>query len=259
MSDQAFDIDVSGVDVEGGSFLPTGQLSDRAAVFKRRIIIAHARSIDAILETCALLAAAMDELPTEEFHALVFTLPFTLPTARKMAQIGRAAWLRESGVVEKLPPAWGTIYQIIQMPEEEARRAIADGLIDKDVRRADVRALRGVAEHWANPQPTPEPTPEAADGLVEVVVEDSGEAAEKKGEPTLERGKSAPPQYVSSPYVEHILKLYAGESIVLRSALEHALEVREAHRDEIAPDNHFACSNVKRHCAILSDLLRRLG
>jgi hypothetical protein len=96
----------------------------------------------AIIETGRHLIGAKQELSREEYGALVgLKLPFTSSTARKLMLIAENQIV--CAHVHKLPPSWGTLYELTKLSDEVLRTAIKDGRINPKMQRKDVRALRG--------------------------------------------------------------------------------------------------------------------
>jgi hypothetical protein len=63
-----------------------------------------------------------DNIHRNEFEEL---LPFTWMTARKLIQISRYAPFKKQSVLKRLPPAWGTLYEISTLNENEFDKALS--------------------------------------------------------------------------------------------------------------------------------------
>jgi hypothetical protein len=96
----------------------------------------------AIIETGRHLIEAKQELSRDEFAPLVkLKLPFTSSTARKLMLIAENQIV--CAHVHKMPPSWGTLYELTKLSDEVLRAAIKDGRVNPKMQRKDVRALRG--------------------------------------------------------------------------------------------------------------------
>jgi hypothetical protein len=96
----------------------------------------------AIIETGRHLIEAKQELSRNEFAPLVkLKLPFTSSTARKLMIIAESQIV--CAHVHKMPPSWGTLYELTKLDDEVLRTAIKDGRVNPKLQRKDVRVLRG--------------------------------------------------------------------------------------------------------------------
>ncbi|WP_243667494.1 MT-A70 family methyltransferase [Sinorhizobium medicae] len=85
-----------------------------------------------------MLIAAKAELRHGEWLAVVEQLPFKISTADKLMAIARDQRLVNSEHVTILPPYWGTVYEIHQLPDDVLAEKFADGTINPECQRADI-------------------------------------------------------------------------------------------------------------------------
>ncbi len=106
------------------------------------------QSVEAIIQTGRLIAAAKEALPHGEFTAMIESqLPFTARTAQRLMAIGTDARLTNPTHVSLLPPSWGTLYELTTLDDEQLEAKFADGTIRPDMERREVingaRSLMG--------------------------------------------------------------------------------------------------------------------
>jgi hypothetical protein len=95
-----------------------------------------------ILEVCMWLETAREELGPSKFSAMVRDdLKWSKSMASQLLAIGRDGRLVEVQHV-KLPPSWGTLYQLTRLTDEEFERGIDSGIIHAGMERKDVRLLK---------------------------------------------------------------------------------------------------------------------
>jgi hypothetical protein len=112
-------------------------------VFAELITSAWQKQAGAIIEVGRLLLAAKQELGRDELEALLrLKLPFDPSVARKLQRIAGNSVL--CAHVHKLPPAWGTLYELSKLADGVLQAAIEDGRINPKMERKDALALRGL-------------------------------------------------------------------------------------------------------------------
>jgi hypothetical protein len=112
-------------------------------VFRELITSAWQKQAGAIIEVGRLLLAAKQELTRDGFEGLLQRkLPFESSVARKLQRIAANSVL--CAHVHKLPPAWGTLYELSKLEDEVLRAAIEYGRINPKMERKDATALRGL-------------------------------------------------------------------------------------------------------------------
>src|SRR5438105_1905289 len=107
-------------------------------VFADLIAGAWQKQPGAIIEAGRLLLDAKQELARDEFKSL----PFDSSVARKLQCIAGNSVL--CAHVHKLPPAWGTLYELSKLEDGALRAAIEDGRVNPKMERKDALALRGL-------------------------------------------------------------------------------------------------------------------
>jgi N6-adenosine-specific RNA methylase IME4 len=105
-----------------------------------RISASWRDSAAAIIETGRLLTEARGALGKHFDKMISIGLPFTKSTATRLMIIASDETL--CAHVHKLPPAWGTLYELTKLPEGEKKRVLSDDTIKPDTERPAVSALR---------------------------------------------------------------------------------------------------------------------
>ncbi len=117
---------------------PPGAAPD---VWASRICAYWRASVEAILEVGRLLADAKKALPHGEFGKMIEGgLPFTSRTAQRLMAIAADPKISNAAHVSHLPPAWGTLYELTKLTEEQFAAAIDEGLIRPDMERGSISA-----------------------------------------------------------------------------------------------------------------------
>jgi Protein of unknown function (DUF3102) len=107
------------------------------------IIASHKQSIEAILKMGSTLNAAKKALDHGEFQKMIESdLPFDASTAQRLMKIARDPRIRKTAHVQLLPIAWGTLYELTQLPDEEFNDAIKSGAINPKMTREQARTVR---------------------------------------------------------------------------------------------------------------------
>jgi hypothetical protein len=105
------------------------------------------KAVESILETGRVLMEAKAELPHGEFGKMIKDkLPFGVRTAEMLMNIAEHAVLSNAKFVSHLPPSWGTLHELAQLPEATLLAAIEDGEVNPDMDRADAVRLRNEDE-----------------------------------------------------------------------------------------------------------------
>jgi len=92
------------------------------------------------------LLAAKDDLDHGEFLAMIESdLPFGKRTAQRLIKIATDPRLANATHVSRLPPAWGTLYELTRLEDEEFFRLMDDGTIRPDMERKEVNKVRRIA------------------------------------------------------------------------------------------------------------------
>jgi len=116
--------------------------SDRAE-WAARIRAAWQSSVESIIETGRLIAAAKEQLEHGEFEAMVESdLPFGPRTARMLKNVAEDERIRNHGSV--LPPSWRTLYELTKLEDDEFAAKLADGTIHPEMQRKDVARINRI-------------------------------------------------------------------------------------------------------------------
>lgn len=121
--------------------------------FSEQITIAWQKSIAAIFECGRLLIAAKDKLGHGEFGEMIeHDLPFGERTAQRLMAIARDKRLANPTHVSHLPCAWGALYELTKLSDNDFDFAITSGTINANMTRADALELVARAEAEAETQ-----------------------------------------------------------------------------------------------------------
>jgi hypothetical protein len=114
----------------------------------KRINAAWREQIPSIFETGNLLEAARLELrETHGSWTAMFQnghMPFDKSTANKLIAVANNDNIRNEAHVPRLPVAWGTLYDLTKLTDEQFDNGIKSGAINPSMQRKDVKALRGI-------------------------------------------------------------------------------------------------------------------
>jgi Protein of unknown function (DUF3102) len=107
--------------------------------YAERIVAACQKSVESIIEAGRLLIEARERLDDGEWLKLVDEIPFSSRTAQRLMAIARNPIVTTH--VSRLPPSWGTLYEMTRMPPATLREAIEAGKINPDTERKDVARI----------------------------------------------------------------------------------------------------------------------
>jgi hypothetical protein len=108
-----------------------------------RVSSAWQNSTASIIETGRLLIEAKESFEHGEWMPLVESrLPFTVRTANRLMKIAADERLSKPAHMKRLPPHWGTLYELTKLKADVFERAVADGTINPKMTRKKVAALR---------------------------------------------------------------------------------------------------------------------
>jgi hypothetical protein len=154
------------------------------------------RSVEAIIATGRDLQGAKNELDRSEFLLLLERLKISESAACKFMTI--AANLSDFSHCEKLPPSWGTLYELSSLPTEFLEQKIADGTITPEITRQRVMAMESewrraeCAKHWQGmPSFRMEPPkPFRRVSVLFTCQEDVDDFSQRIGQPITDRTKT---------------------------------------------------------------------
>lgn len=128
----------------------------------KRITAAWQNAVNSIIETGRMLIEAKDHLRDESFHAMIIgRLPFTPRTAQRLMKIAGHPVLSDATHVSRLPPSWGTLYELTKLPSTILKAGLMDGTITPELERKDVAKLKPKSVPTDDDDPKPDdPTPE---------------------------------------------------------------------------------------------------
>ncbi len=127
--------------------LPTPAILRTRANFAEAISVAWGEAEESFTLIGRHLNHAKSVLDHGEFMAMVASdLPFKYSTANRLMKVAAAL---DAGILplDRLPPSYATVYELLTLSEDERRRAIEEGVVRREMQRKDVaefrRRLRG--------------------------------------------------------------------------------------------------------------------
>ena len=130
----------------------------------RRIRERWQDSAQAIIDVGRMLIEAREKAPHGSWQWMFSErnpnrLPFGDSTAIKLMRTARNSVLVNPEHVPDLPPSWGTLHELSQIPDTDLERAFTEGRITPDMERKDVKALmyghggdEGLGDEWYTPK-----------------------------------------------------------------------------------------------------------
>lgn len=97
-----------------------------------------------IFERGDALCEAEDDLPHDEFEALLESVRCRPKFARRLMTIARDKRLRNPAHTQHLPPDWEALYAITKLTDAQFNRGILFGIIRFDVEPEELRAVKDV-------------------------------------------------------------------------------------------------------------------
>jgi len=111
-----------------------------------RIAAKWRASVESVIAAGNLIIEAKVALAHGEFESMIDgALPFGASTARRLMAIAQDPRISNRAHVHVLPAAWGTLYELTKLDDDQFSARIADGTIRPDLERAEVTALRKAA------------------------------------------------------------------------------------------------------------------
>lgn len=120
-------------------------------------------AVDSIVETGRRLIEAKERVGHGNWLPTVELLPFGEQTARKLMQITRHPDIANRAHVRDLPPSWGTLHVLSQLPPGEIPKRIEAGEITPELERSTAQTW--VSTYAASRQEALNAWSEAVDGL----------------------------------------------------------------------------------------------
>lgn len=113
-----------------------------AGDYAERITACWQKAVASIIETGTLLIQAKAELAHGQFEDMINEkLPFSVRMAQNLMRIAAHPILANPKHVSHLPPSWGTLHALTQLPNEELELGLANGTINSEMERKDVIRL----------------------------------------------------------------------------------------------------------------------
>jgi hypothetical protein len=108
-----------------------------------RINAAAQKTTEGIIEAGQALLQAKQHLRPGDFHAMINDrLAFTPRTAQRLMKIAAHPVLSDATHVSRLPPSWGTLYELTKLPPKLIQAKIEDCTISPKLERKDVAKLK---------------------------------------------------------------------------------------------------------------------
>ena len=108
------------------------------------------KSVCGILETGRLIKEALTEISHGEKEEFYSQLDFGEATAQRLMKVAGDNRLTNPAHVQLLPNSWGTLYEITKLSNDAWKYGIQKQIIQPDMQRKDVMALRDIDEHWGD-------------------------------------------------------------------------------------------------------------
>jgi hypothetical protein len=126
------------------------QLSNRRTVEQWAVVInaAWQKQVGSILEFCRLVRTAREELDEHGEWSKFFNewgekklLSFGKRTADRLIAIAEHPVLSNETHVSRLPPSWGTLYELTKIEDKALEVMLKDGTIHTDIQRREVEEI----------------------------------------------------------------------------------------------------------------------
>lgn len=108
------------------------------------------KAVDSIVETGRRLIESKQRVGHGNWLPLIELLPFGERTAQALMQVARHPDLSNPQYIADLPPSWGTLAVLAQLPPGEIPRRIADGEITSDLEQSAAREIVGQEKLFAS-------------------------------------------------------------------------------------------------------------
>lgn len=150
---------------------PTGQHTRRE--WAKRINAAWRKTLDSIFETGDELIAAKADLKHGQWEKMIEAdLAFSPSTVRRLVAIASDQRLRNRSYMNVLPPSWGTLYLIHQLPDDTLEESFKAKTINPKLQQRHVRFLPDPPPEKKRHDPSTDDQPDAEtiimDGLRQI-------------------------------------------------------------------------------------------
>jgi hypothetical protein len=116
-----------------------GKNTRSAEEFAKIIVASWRTMVEGVLETGRLLIEAKKELPHGEFEDMIGEkLPFGSRTAQRLMRVAEHPILSNPTHVSLLPPSWGTLYRLAELPDDVLTEMIEDRKLHCEITRKEV-------------------------------------------------------------------------------------------------------------------------
>jgi hypothetical protein len=119
-------------------------------------------SVEGIIATGKALATAQTELEPDEYRILAKDeqFPFSKRMVQMLVKVAKHPVLSDEACFASLPPTWGTLHALTQLPTNNLKRGLADGTINPKMERKNIIKLKPRDDTIEPAIPKPKPTPE---------------------------------------------------------------------------------------------------
>jgi len=108
------------------------------------------QGINHVIKACQVLVEARQTLPERDFSDLCRDLNLSKRTQQRFLRIGEYEPFREESLHDRLPHAWGTLYELTCLDKEKFDSALVGGQISSKITRRAVKRLLGTSGTAAN-------------------------------------------------------------------------------------------------------------
>lgn len=112
-----------------------------SVTFRSRYLQHMTQGINHVIKACQVLVEAKQTLTEPEFVELCRDLKLSIRTQQRFLRIGEYEPFREESLHDRLPHAWGTLYELTCLDKDKFDSALVCGKISSQMTRQGVRKL----------------------------------------------------------------------------------------------------------------------
>ena len=117
-----------------------------SVTFRSRYLQHMTQGINHVIKACQVLVEAKQTLTEPEFVELCRDLKLSIRTQQRFLRIGEYEPFREESLHDRLPHAWGTLYELTCLDKDKFDSALVCGQISSQMTRQGVRKLLDAAK-----------------------------------------------------------------------------------------------------------------
>jgi hypothetical protein len=135
---------------------PRGRNTRTADEWAKSINTEWQKPAESIIKTGHILIEAKAELPHGEFEDMIEEkLKFGSRTAQRLMRIAEHRIISNPTHVSHLPPSWGTLYALTELPDEVLHEMLEDGTLHCEITRKEVDDVKAKVDflghyRWVN-------------------------------------------------------------------------------------------------------------